>query len=288
MNEKRFIRVLTLTKAALVVVLAYAGFRAITGRLQVRAFDPGTVSGHERPPDTQSTPTETRSPSDYSAIVQGNLFSTPEAAASTSPGRLQTTDSLPSAEELGLRLTGTIAGGPALSRATIQDTKNNTTGVYRIGDTVASATIESIQRDAVVLNHEGRHLVLRPRSGAGNDKAPSENKDPPVEEKAAPASRGSALPFIQADYAAELFRQATIQPYVKNNRTEGLRITGLDKIPMAEAVGLKDGDVIQTINGQQLTSKQKAFQVLMKARTQSKVDIQLLRNGKSKNLSFDR
>jgi type II secretory pathway component PulC len=86
---------------------------------------------------------------------------------------------------------------------------------------------------------------------------------------------------------AEVFRQATIEPYVKNYRTEGLTISGLEKIPMAERFGLQNGDVVQSINGQQLTSKQKAFQVLMKARTQSKVDIQLLRNGQRKGLSFD-
>ncbi len=287
MNEKRFIRVMTLIKVALVVVLAYAGFRTIMGRLEVRAFHPGAVSGGEHRPDAEPTPTATQSPSDYTAILQGNLFSTTQGAAPTGAGNSPAMDSLPSAEELGLKLTGTLAGGPAISRATIQDTKNNTTGVYRIGDTIASATIEAIQRDAVVLNHEGRNLILRLRSGA--DPAPSENKDPPVEEKAAPAGTERAtLPFIKADYAAEVFRQATIEPYVKNNRTEGLKITGLDKIPMAEVFGLRNGDVIQTINGQQLTSKQKAFQVLMKARTQSKVDLQLLRNGKSKNLSFDR
>jgi type II secretory pathway component PulC len=74
---------------------------------------------------------------------------------------------------------------------------------------------------------------------------------------------------------------------VKNHRTEGLKISGLEKIPMAERFGLQNGDVVQSINGQQLTSKQKAFQVLMKARTQSKVDIQLLRDGQRKGLSFD-
>ncbi len=52
-------------------------------------------------------------------------------------------------------------------------------------------------------------------------------------------------------------------------------------------IGLRNGDVVQSVNGQQLTSKQKAFQVLMKAKTQSKIDIQLLRDGQSRNLSFD-
>jgi type II secretory pathway component PulC len=66
-----------------------------------------------------------------------------------------------------------------------------------------------------------------------------------------------------------------------------LRITGLDQIPLAEAFGLKNGDIVQAVNGQQLTSKQKAFQILQKAKTQSKVNIRILRDGKSKDLSFN-
>ena len=90
----------------------------------------------------------------------------------------------------------------------------------------------------------------------------------------------------QAGYVTDIFRKATIEPYVKNDQTEGLKITGLENIPMAEMFGFKNGDIVQSVNGQQLTSKQKAFQVLMKAKTQSSIDIRLLRDGQSKNLSF--
>jgi general secretion pathway protein C len=85
----------------------------------------------------------------------------------------------------------------------------------------------------------------------------------------------------------DLFRSATIEPYVKNGRTEGLRITGLEQSPLAAIVGLRNGDIVQTVNGQTLDSKQKAFQVLKKARTQSTINMQLLRNGKTKDLSLD-
>jgi general secretion pathway protein C len=285
MNEKRFIRVFRLIKVFLVVVLVYGGLRAITGRLHIGAFDPGTVSGGDRTPDAEPMTIRTQSPADYTDILQGNLFSGADPAQG--PGRAPALDSMPSAEDLGLRLVGTLASGPAISRANIQNVKSKTTGVYRIGDTVASATVEAIQQDAVVLRHQGRQLILRMHTGAaGDDKQPAGNTGQKAGEKAPPAGNRAALPPVKADYVAEVFRKATIEPYVKNNRTEGLRITGLDKIPMAEMFGLKNGDIIQSLNGQQLTSKQKAFQVLMKARTQSKVDIQLLRNGKSKDLSF--
>jgi general secretion pathway protein C len=286
MNEKRFIKVFWLTKASLVVVLACAGLRAITGHLHIGAFDPGAVSGDDRTPDSRPVRARAQSPADYAEILQGNLFSGADNA--TDSGRSQVLDSLPSAEELGLRLVGAIAGGPAISRANIQNVKSKTTGVYKIGDVVASATIEAIRQDAVVLRHEGRQLILRLHTGAPDgSKEPSGDAGRQTGGKASPMGERAALPSMKADYVAEVFRKATIEPYVKNNRTEGLRITGLDKIPMAEMLGLRNGDVIRSVNGQHLTSKQKAFQVLMKARTQSKVDIQLLRNGKSKDLSFD-
>jgi type II secretion system protein C len=281
MNEKRVIQVVWLVKASLVAALAYGGFRAAMDHLHVAAFDPAAAVGEEPLPDADPEATGPRSSADYEGILQSNLFS------ATDPRKVQALDSMPSAEELGLRLVGAIAGGPAISRANIQDVKGKTTGVYRIGDTVASATIEAIQQDAVVLRHEGRQLILRLRTGTAGGETPSSGSMlPTTPEKAPTPAQKAAMPPVKADYVAEVFRKATIEPYVKNDRTEGLRITGLDKIPMAELFGLRDGDVIRKVNGQQLTSKQKAFQVLMKARTQSKVDIELLRNGKSKDLSF--
>jgi type II secretory pathway component PulC len=56
---------------------------------------------------------------------------------------------------------------------------------------------------------------------------------------------------------------------------------------LANLFGLRNGDIVQTVNGQNLNSKQKAFQVLKKARTQSNISLQLLRDGKAKELSFD-
>lgn len=290
MNEKQFIKVVWAVKAALILVLFYVGFRAISGHLNFGTLDPAVVSGDERPIDVDPPAARSQSPSDYATILRGNLFNGSDDAdgMGAANSRPQAFDSMPSAEELGLRLVGAIAGGPAISRANIHDTKTNTTGVYRIGDTIASAKVETIQQDAVVLQCQGQQFILRLHTGANADKDPAAGAQPQPQDERAAAGKQAALPPIKADYIAEVLHKATIKPVVKNNRTEGLQITGLDKVPMAEIFGLKNGDIIQNVNGQQLTSKQKAFQVLMKAKAQSKVDIQLLRNGKSKNLSFDR
>jgi type II secretion system protein C len=291
MNEKQFIKIIWAVKALLIVVLIYAGFQAIAAHLHLgRILDPDAVSGDEGTPGEQAATPQVDSPRDYSAIVQRNLFTGADRIApQTGRNRSQTLDSMASAEELGLKLIGAIAGGPAASRAIIQNTQNNTINPYRIGDAVASATLESIQRDAVILRHQGRQLVLRLHTGTGGDKNGGASPKS-GEQSATPASPrpGAAVPLsTQAGYLEEVFRKVKIEPYVKNSQTQGLRVSGLEKVPMAELFGLKNGDVIQTINGQQLTSKQKAFQVLMKAKSQSRVDIQLLRDGKNKDLSFE-
>ncbi len=286
MDEKRFIKVMWAVKALLAVVLVYVGLTAITTHLHFGAIinNPDAASGDEPDANEQAAPT-TGSPADYSAIVQRNLFSGNGMMPPTTTSRSQVLDSMPSAEELGLKLVGAIAGAPAASRAIIQNTRNNTINPYRIGDVVASATIESIQRDAVLLRHQGRQLILRLHTTNSRSNAGKEEKPTSAE---APAARGSTPPLsTQAGYLEEVFRKVKIEPSVKNNQTQGLKISGLEKVPMAEMFGFKNGDVIQSINGQQLTSKQKAFQVLMKAKTQSKVNIQMLRDGKNKDLSFE-
>ncbi len=288
MNEKRFVRLLWVAKASLVVVLVYAGVEVITTHLHLgSAFrNPDTASGDEPLADEPSAAPAVRSPSDYSAIVQRNLFTGADGIDLTDSSHAPALDSMPSAEELGLKLVGAIAGGPAASRAIIQDTKNNTINPYRIGDLVASATIESIQRDAVILSHQGRQLALRLHTGASDNKSTAGKEE---KQTVAPAPARAAVPRLstQARYIEEVFRKIKIDTCTQDDQTLGLKISGLEKVPLAEMFGLKNGDVIQSINGQQLTSKQKAFQVLMKAKTQSKVDIQLLRNGKSRDLSFD-
>ena len=79
---------------------------------------------------------------------------------------------------------------------------------------------------------------------------------------------------------------AAIEPYFVDGRMEGLQITGLENISIAKNLGLKNSDVIRAVNGHRLTNKQRAYQIFKKARSQPAIDIELLRDNKTKKLSF--
>jgi len=290
MNDRQMSRLLWAVKASLVAMLLYVAVEAVVTPFRLDAgLKPKAVSGNERRPVTTQTEPEQQSRPDYSVIAENDVFAGPGGSDSLLAGPAPSA-TLPSAEELGLKLVGIVAGSPTISRAIIENTETRVATPYRVGDRVASATIETIESDQVVLVHAGRRFALQKYVAASTAASNSTNEQQTStanHPKPATESQDTQPPSARLGYVEELFRKATIEPHVENGRTKGLKITGLEQTPLANLFGLRNGDVVQTVNGQNLNSKQKAFQVLKKARTQSNISLQLLRDGKAKELSFD-
>ncbi len=84
-----------------------------------------------------------------------------------------------------------------------------------------------------------------------------------------------------------ILRKADIEPYYRDGKVEGLQITGLDEKTEAEAVFLKNGDVILAVNGQTLNSKKEAYDIFIDARKEPIMIIDLLQKGQTKKYLLD-
>jgi general secretion pathway protein C len=231
---------------------------------------------------------------DFTELLQRNPFYPLEVSGnSTTPDMAGTAHEV--YEDLGLTLLGTVSGSPLFARAIIKDLKTGALDLYKTNEAVGNAQIQSIEKDAVVLEYEGRTKILKLNT-AQND-TPLQIDD----ETSSLETTGKYDDFSQNDLGAQdvvtnfktdidtvgaILKKAVIEPYIVDGRMEGLRISGLDKIRMAKALGLEDGDVIQVINGQKLTSKQKAYQIFKKARSKASVSFELLRGDETKKLVF--
>ena len=239
---------------------------------------------------------------DYSAIVRRNIFgdanSSPTANKSL-PGDPAAQDGLqPAEEELGLALVGTVSGSPAVSRAIIKDIQTNMLNLYKTGQTVAGACVESIEKNAVILLHNGQRKTLtlkttvKSADGAGGNhtRTPSSqqtvSRTTTVAKPNLPLNEAPAQVPAKIEQVESILGQAVVEPYVVKGQVEGLKVTGLEGIGAAKDLGLKNGDIIRVVNGQQVTSKQKAYQIFKKARTQAIIDIELLRSNEPQKLSF--
>jgi len=233
---------------------------------------------------------------DYSVIVKRNIFgdaNSPASATKFPSGGGADSDLQSAEEELGLVLVGTVSGSPVVSRAIIKDIKTQILQLYRMGQEVAGACVEKIEKDAVVLLHNGQRKTLTLKTSEKNDA----NQVPASHSRAAgqtsevakpdlPPDRPPQHTTVKIEQVESMLGKAAVEPYVVKGQVEGLKITGLEGISGAKDLGLKNGDIIRAVNGQQVTSKQKAFQIFRKTRSQPVVDIDLLRGDQPQKLLF--
>ena len=196
------------------------------------------------------------------------------------------------ATQLQLKLLGTIPGDKSIALADIQDTQTKMENLYHLGDTIQGATIAEIARGRVVLLANGRREVLEMAvSSYAGEPATAVSPRPattgplPSIHEVVKVISPNELQINKQKFLARvggmeaLLRTVKLEPYVVDGKTQGMKITGLsdDVASMAALANLQNGDVIQTVNGQSLTSPQKTFQVLQKARNLPALDVQVLR-----------
>jgi len=242
-------------------------------------------------------------------ITKRNIFQKGWAAASRtdSPAR---TDTGPAGEAqtqaqtkppLAFRLLGTVASEEATSYAVLEASESRAQDIYRIGQTIGDARIEKIEQNRVVVLRHGSHEVLelvltgppaaptRPVTAAAPAPAATQSRPEELVRVAADGGRqiNTAAPSSQISQAAQSFLHAIkLSPHVVDGQSVGLRISGLGDSMMAQLVGLRDGDVIRTVNGHPVTSHSKAVQVLNKARQVGRAELGFLRDQESPSLAF--
>jgi type II secretion system protein C len=290
-------KVLFAFKITLVLVLSMVIIKTVI-MLQkpTEIFQPSSAIGNENTGAGGVVNLVEVSDEDYSDLIDQNIFGVTDVsgAESKSSKVKEISDVVVMAgEELNLELIGTVCGNTMVSRAIIKNTKDKKLGMYRTGQIITGARIENIEENAVILLHNGQRKILTLNRAGGNG-SKVRLLSPSVRSKAGRVS-SSAIPTNQSFgevstkivYIESILNQATIEPYVVDDQVDGLKITNLDKVPIAKTFGLREGDIIREVNGHRLTGKQQAFQVFKKARSDASLTFELLSDGQTRTLSFN-
>lgn len=299
-------KLLSISKLALVFALGYVvvGKVLLSERIE-KSLVPTSALGGDKVYVGKMTETPALSPEDYADITKRNPFGTSDQTNTDKwPSMNNLTGSHDSvSEELGLALFGTISGSPQVARAIIKNLKNNEFDLYKIGQTVGDSRIESIDTDKVILIHNGERKILGFDIGKYHSKDDNNAQVSPYQTNNSNSKNAEANSQYEQNTVEiqtrigcveTILKEATIKPCVADDQeqagdqdqVEGLRITGLENMPAAKYIGLKNGDVIRSVNGHRLTSKQKAFQIFKKAKSEAVMNLELLRGSEIKKLSF--
>jgi len=83
-----------------------------------------------------------------------------------------------------------------------------------------------------------------------------------------------------------LMTQARVVPSFKDGKSNGFRIYSIKPGSLYRKIGIKNGDILQKINENELSSPDKALELYTKLRTEKRVAINLLRRGQPVTLDY--
>jgi general secretion pathway protein C len=86
---------------------------------------------------------------------------------------------------------------------------------------------------------------------------------------------------------ADLMRQARIVPEQENGKMVGIRLFGVKPDTLLGVLGMENGDRLQTINGFDMTSPEKALEAYARLRTADHLTVQVNRKGANTNLDYN-
>jgi general secretion pathway protein C len=247
-------------------------------------------------------------------VVTGNIFCPtcapePEESASAAgtmsgpvrPGEIKS--------KLPLMLLATMeSDDPEYSMATILHTDTNVLAPYSPNDTIrAGVVVTRVERGRVVFRN-GAQMEYIELGAAPPPAAPTAAPSAPVPndrrkknsreiEGAAEAINCDAnftsctveRAFVEKLLAnpAQLTRQARIVPAVRDGETKGYKFYGIRPGSLPKLLGMKNGDLLTSVNGHQLESLDQAMDLYNKLRRASHLSVTIERKGKQVQKEID-
>jgi len=235
------------------------------------------------PDSLPESTTAMQSTTDVRSIADSHIFGTADVEDSGPLLIAEEDADLADTRLVNLTLNGTVASEiPNYSVAIISDGGKDQE-VYIIGDSVGNnATLHAVYPDRVVLNEKG---VLT------NLKLPREFKNVPVANVRRSTTTTRQKPdnsqSIQAVVTQNLTKLTDVirpTPYRVDGKQVGFRVyPGRDRRKFA-ALGLRPGDIIKDIDGQELTDVSRAMQIFQSLGTSEQVSVTVERDGESESL----
>jgi general secretion pathway protein C len=224
-------------------------------------------------------------PLDYTAIFERNLFGSEPIsdAAVTAPG---------AKDELLLRGTAEFAGR---GYAVIEDPDSGKQGIFEIGELVfdgpklvavepRSATILRGNRRVVLEITETDSSKATTRAGVGAEAGAGSSSIRQVGDNRFVVDRGEVDHSIEN--LSTVVTQMRAVPYLKDGKSVGFRVFNIRTGSLFERMGLKNGDIIQAVNGSELSDPSRALALLDEVQTSDEIRIDLLRDDHPNTLTY--
>ena len=228
--------------------------------------------------------------SSFSAILEKGLFGT------ATQGRLTPiaqTEGPVAAAPSDLVLLGTAIGSFRETFAFILRQSTGEERVFRLGEDVFDiGPLVTVRREKVEIQSSGSRITLL---------APTEVPDAAAKAPGVPSQPGALASKVSPggyvidqralnaalENIGQAMTDARLLPYAKDGKVEGFRVSEVKPGGIFAMVGISDGDTLLSINDYPLDSPEKAMQTLNSLKGQSRIKLDLIRDGSPTTFTYD-
>lgn len=239
------------------------------------------------------TPPKHESLDHYLAALNVDLFGREDAPApETKEIEIENLE----ATKLNITLLGTVSGVDETAVAVIQEPAKRSQSLYKIGDTVQNATIVKILRGKVILSVGGKNQVLTMEENTAGSKQTFGSRSPRTPTRSpSPATTPASTSTITLERTmvnealndvTKLLSQVRVRPHYRDGKPDGLMLTQIRPNTIFTRLGLRNGDVIQNVGGQQIGNPDDIMSFYEELKSGSPVSLEIMRRGRQKSLSY--
>lgn len=258
-------------------------------------------------PTTPASPAPSPAATDllsFSSILTNGLFG-PATVGTLTPIEASPAGSrkgeAPAAPPSDLTLLGTARGS---FRETFVLVRKNSTGeerVFRLGDDLfGSGKLIRVGKESMTLLAGGRTVMVAmptapesaPPSTPASPHPQASNPSPPASAGVTSTGSGSFIIDKRAldaalDNISQAMTDARLLPSMKDGKVEGFRASEVKPQGVFGMVGVRNGDIIARINDFPIDSPDKAMQAFMTLKGQSRIKLDLIRDGRPTTFTYD-
>jgi len=218
----------------------------------------------------------------YRAIIDRDIFGSGEEVLQETGG--EDFDDL-EPTSLNVALLGTVVGGKQYAFAVIEEVKKRKQGLYKVGDSVQGATLKRILRGKVVLRVNDKDEILTMEEEAASRAEPEYVRSPAGKKEATiQVSRSEVDESLKNVH--QLLTQVRIRPHFRDGKPDGLAVSNIRPGSFFAKLGLRNGDIVQGINGRNIKSPDDVMEVYQRLKSGSRVALQVMRNGEERIINY--
>jgi general secretion pathway protein C len=215
-------------------------------------------------------------PADYEPLAKSTLFGPLEVAtpAATPPPQKAVV-------KTPFTLIGTFITPDEPASAIVETSKGAIQDVFLLGESVfGEALLKKVTSTTIELDRNGDIEILTLEGG---------DVGPPVPVM---SSNGSEVIVAETEVDAALanlpllLTQLRAVPYFKEGKAIGLRVFAIKSGSLFEKIGLKNGDILKTINGNSLGDFSEAIKLFEKLKNERQIMMLLERNREDKEFKY--